>query len=294
VGGWVHDQLEGMCQNDWIIAAHEVASAQVSKGTGAPPERLASSYYAQCKLTNYQCTGGSVGKAMQSIASEGTYEEDDYLAQDPINVLQPVKGQSVGKCYDAKMSAASVKKHYLKGLGRHAVDWVNGKPAPANMIKEAELMNLLKKNGPLAIAIQSPMTQNHDISQTYTAEKWKVKGNVEGFDVLKTRPDHVVTLVGYGVDSKGYRYWKIKNTWGKQKFDGGYMRIERGQHVLGIGAYQYWAAGAEVGKQLEEATGGWDPTSDSARGASSSFLQTAGLVLVTTLLAVTAQEQMLD
>ena len=29
VGGWVHDQLEGQCSNDWILAAHEVASAQV-------------------------------------------------------------------------------------------------------------------------------------------------------------------------------------------------------------------------------------------------------------------------
>jgi hypothetical protein len=92
-----------------------------------------------------------------------------------------------------------------------------------------------------------------------------------------------VTLVGYGVDIRGIRYWKIKNSWyddivlktrpttgvlaisfflslslslslthththtlmhcafvgrGKKKFDGGYMRIERGHNVLGIGAYQ--------------------------------------------------------
>jgi hypothetical protein len=40
-----------------------------------------------------QCTAGSVGSVLQTIANEGTYEEDDYLEKDPVNVIQPVKGE---------------------------------------------------------------------------------------------------------------------------------------------------------------------------------------------------------
>ena len=56
--------------------------------------------FSRCCLTNalihtliLQCTAGSVGSVLQTIANEGTYEEDDYLEKDPVNVIQPVKGE---------------------------------------------------------------------------------------------------------------------------------------------------------------------------------------------------------
>ncbi|KAE8659672.1 Vignain [Hibiscus syriacus] len=39
--------------------------------------------------------------------------------------------------------------------------------------------------------------------------------------------DHAVTLVGYGTNSDGTKYWLVKNSWGTGWGEKGYMRLER-------------------------------------------------------------------
>ena len=47
-------------------------------------------------------------------------------------------------------------------------------------------------------------------------------------------PDHAVVVVGYGTEN-GVDYWLIKNSWGTQWGEKGYMRIKRGVGMCGIG-----------------------------------------------------------
>ncbi|KAM3413381.1 hypothetical protein ACQJBY_004517 [Aegilops geniculata] len=72
-------------------------------------------------------------------------------------------------------------------------------------------------------------------------------GIVEYEDLPTTLPDgtelrwHAVIIVGYGTDSNGVKFWRLKNSWGETRGEGGYGRIRRhvhnGQGVLGICAY---------------------------------------------------------
>ncbi|CAM0953663.1 unnamed protein product [Alopecurus aequalis] len=59
-------------------------------------------------------------------------------------------------------------------------------------------------------------------------------GGIMTGDVCGTELDHVVTVVGFGVEQDGTSYWLIKNSWGKTWGEGGYMKLERGTGACGI------------------------------------------------------------
>ncbi|KAH7544947.1 hypothetical protein FEM48_Zijuj01G0040100 [Ziziphus jujuba var. spinosa] len=56
-----------------------------------------------------------------------------------------------------------------------------------------------------------------------------------------TSPTHAVTIIGYGETEYGTEYWLIKNSWGENWGENGYMRILRGsdspQGASGIARY---------------------------------------------------------
>ncbi|CAK1549628.1 unnamed protein product [Leptosia nina] len=88
---------------------------------------------------------------------------------------------------------------------------------------EEDLKEALVNYGPLSIGIY----MNPDL-QVHTGGLFKTSScGVWG---------HAALLVGYGNDGKD-DYWLIKNSWGKVWGDEGYLRLQRGKGMCGIGRY---------------------------------------------------------
>ena len=52
----------------------------------------------------------------------------------------------------------------------------------------------------------------------------------------ENRIPHTVTVFGYGEDEDGRQFWKIKNSWGPDWGEGGYMRLARGLGHCNVGS----------------------------------------------------------
>jgi len=75
------------------------------------------------------------------------------------------------------------------------------------------------KHGALSIAINASMFNYYS------------KGIMNYPDSIcnPSKLNHAVNIVGFGVSSRGTKYWIVRNTWGPYWGEDGYVRVARGK-----------------------------------------------------------------
>ena len=76
----------------------------------------------------------------------------------------------------------------------------------------------------LAAVAQQPVAVSIDAGPLNNYES----GILSGHCMQYSRGDHAVLVVGYGQDSNGTKFWKLKNSYGTSFGEKGYFRLKRG------------------------------------------------------------------
>jgi len=96
---------------------------------------------------------------------------------------------------------------------------------------EDKMKILLANKGAVATAVH---TEN---SATFSSYKEGVMDDCVDMSLSTNNVDHAVLAVGYGTSDDGIDYWLVKNSWGSDWGENGYIKIKRGSSCNGIATY---------------------------------------------------------
>jgi cathepsin X len=94
---------------------------------------------------------------------------------------------------------------------------------------EDAMMQEIYQRGPIACGIAVP-----DALENYTSGVFQ--DTTGDMDIV-----HDISIVGYGVDADGTKYWTVRNSWGTQFGESGFVRVIRGINNIAIETDCAWA-----------------------------------------------------
>lgn len=185
---------QGQCGSCWAHAAVETIESHAAIQLGIKAMELAPQQLVDCVQNLDQCGGtggceGATAEVAYNYSRVGIALNSDYhyTAQD-------------GQCKTV-----------------HPTVYVDGYvQLPKN--DPSALLRAVADYGPVAISVAANTWSFYEAG----VFDGPSKGGC-GFDV-----DHAVQLVGYGTDeASGEDYWLVRNSWGSQWGEGGYIRVKR-------------------------------------------------------------------
>jgi cathepsin C len=200
---------QGGCGSCYSVATSDMISARsaiLAQKSGDSTYRASpQSILSQCGFYAQGCDGGFpylAAKYSQDIGSSG-WDQVKYVESD-----------NMGKCpSESELVSRSTDYKYVGGY--------YGAATEANMKHE------LYKSGPMTVGIEvAPSMQMYQSGVYDTDVRLPDEDHYE-------RVNHAVLITGYG-EMNGKKYWNVKNSWGSDWGDNGYLKVARGKNTMNI------------------------------------------------------------
>jgi C1A family cysteine protease len=91
---------------------------------------------------------------------------------------------------------------------------------------EEEMVKAINNIGPLSVGVNANQDWQLYSKGIYNPSENDCSSNID-------KQDHGVIVVGYGTEN-GLDYWIIRNSWGKDWGENGYMRLVKGKNACGV------------------------------------------------------------
>lgn len=201
---------QGQCGSCWAYSTTETIESALFMGSGSLT-MLSEQNIISCDKTDNGCNGGDLPTAFGFVEKNGGIELEKNYPE------TSWKTGRTGHCHEHKKELA-VKVTSWK----FAIPECPENDNPCSNQKESDLMPQLAVNGPLAICV------NAEEWDGYNGGIWTKPCPGGWYDL-----DHCVQLVGYD-NSVPTPYWKVRNSWGPDWGEGGFIRIAMGKNLCGV------------------------------------------------------------
>ncbi|XP_042345511.1 cathepsin K [Plectropomus leopardus] len=186
---------QGACGSCWAFSSAGALEGQLAKTTGQLVD-LSPQNLVDCVTENDGCGGGYMTNAFKYVQENGGIDSEEaypYVGED-----QPCRYNSSG------MAAQCKGYREIPEGNEHA------------------LAVALFKYGPVSVGIDATLSS----FQFYTKGVYYDR-NCNSEDI-----NHAVLAVGFGVNTKGKKFWIVKNSWGTEWGNQGYIMMARNRGNL--------------------------------------------------------------
>ncbi|XP_018419035.1 PREDICTED: zingipain-2-like [Nanorana parkeri] len=194
-----HVKNQGLCGSCWAFATVGVVEARNCIKTSELVE-LSEQQLVDCDNTNDGCCGGDPAHAMDYVTRNGMMKATDYEYADK---------QAACFYKPANSLTFNVSKYY-------------------NMFGEDNMATSVALDGPIAVSLDA-------------SEDFQLYEHGVFLGECSEELNHAVIIVGYGTEyveeeEENVDYWIVKNSWGDDWGDNGYIKMKRNVNLCGIGS----------------------------------------------------------